>query len=334
MKVGVVIPAFNGAKYVADCLGSLQAQTHTCWEAYVMDDGSKDGTYDAVKAFAERDGRVRVWRQENRGLVATMNTLLDRLDGSIDRVAFLDIDDFIHPQMFETLLSAAERTGADVAECSMVRVPEDATPGGVFSGGLPEGIRERMIDDMSIYWTRRTSPDGWINKQNKIYLRDAIGDVRFQPTLSYEDDFFFACEINARIRRKVKLDAAFYAYRETPGSATGSVPMRKYVGATLERIRLSLDVFLAAGRVPPEFEAEYRADLARDAYRMCIRKNLRKNRDAAQRRELFLEAGRTLAAFERDRGFAPVGLNAIQRLVYRACLRGRYRLASLLSPLA
>ena len=332
MKVGVVIPAYNGERYVADCLGSLQAQTHADWEAYVMDDGSRDGTLAAVRAFAEADPRIRVWHQENAGLVATMNALLDRLDASVELVSFLDIDDFVHPQAFETLAAALERTGADVAECSIVHVPTDATPSGTFARPV-EVAGERVIDDMSVYWLRRTSPDGWINKQNKLYRRAAIGDLRFQPTLSYEDDFFFACEVNARIRRKVKIDAELYAYRATPGSATASLPFRKYVLATLERIRLSCVVFLDAGRVPKEFEAGYRADLAKDAYRMCIRKNLRKNGDAAERRELFALAGEAFARLEREHGFSPVGLNPVQRLVYLACRRGRYLAARLLVAL-
>ena len=332
MKIAVVIPAFNGERYVADCIGSLQVQTHRDWEAYVMDDGSKDGTFAAVQSFAAADRRIRVWRQENRGLVATMNALMDKIDGSADFLAFLDIDDFIHPRMFEILLGAAERTKADVAECSIVHVPHEARPGDVFSG-LPADIPERLIDDMSIYWVRRTSPGGWINKQNKIYRRASLGDLRFRPTLSYEDDLFFACEVNARIRRKVKLSVDLYAYRSNPSSATGVVPMRKYVGATLERIRLSCEVFLKGGLVPEKFLREFRADLAKDAYRMCIRKNLKKNRDSALRRELFMEAGKAFAVLERDWGFSPVGLNPVQRLIYRACLRGSYRVAALLVAL-
>ena len=332
MKIGVVIPAYNGERYVADCLGSLRAQTHEDWEAYVMDDGSRDGTLAAVRAFAESDPRIRVWHQENRGLVATMNSLLDRLGDAVRLVAFLDIDDFIHPQMFETLAAALERTGADVAECSIVHVPADASPGAVFASPAAV-LRERVIDDMSVYWLRRTSPDGWINKQNKLYRREAIGGLRFQPTLSYEDDYFFACEVNARIRRKVKVDAGLYAYRANPNSSTASIPFREYVRSTLERIRLSFAVFLDAGRVPLAFEAEYRADLAKDAYRMCIRKNLKKNKNAAERRDLFMLAGAAFARLESEHGFRPCGLNPVQRLVYRACRRGRYGLARLLVAL-
>lgn len=332
MRIGVVIPAYNGEKYVADCLGSLMAQTHADWQAYVMDDGSRDGTLAAVEAFAAKDARIRVWHQENRGLVATMNTLLDRLDESVELVSFLDIDDFIHPEAFATLAGALVRADADVAECSIVHVPMQARPAEVFSRPVKDAAC-RIMDDMSVYWLKRTSPDGWINKQNKLYRRDAIRSIRFQPTLSYEDDYFFACEVNAGIRRKVKLEVALYAYRASPNSATASIPFREYVRATLERIRLSCVVFLEAGRVPRALEAEYRADLAKDAYRMCVRKNLKKNADASERRELFMAAGKALDCLEREHGFSPVGLNPVQKLVYAACRRGCYHIARLLVAL-
>lgn len=332
MKIGVVIPAYNGEKYAAECLRSLQAQTHADWEAYVMDDGSHDGTLAALRAFAAADPRIRVWTRENRGLVATMNELLDKLDGSIELVSFLDIDDFIHPETFAILEEALLRTESDVAECTIAYVPEDARPDTVFAHPIGKAD-ERIIDDMSVYWVRRTSPAGWINKQNKLYRRAAIGKLRFQPTLSYEDDFFFACEVNAQIRRKVKVDAVLYAYRASPHSTTASIPFRKYVGATLERIRLSCAVFLNAGRVPARFVREFRADLAKDAYRMCLRKNLKKNRDAASRRELFAEAGAAFAALERDYGFTAEGLNPIQRMIYGCCRKGHYGLARVLAAL-
>lgn len=328
MRIGVIIPAYNCERYVADCLRSLQAQTYADWQAYVMDDGSKDGTLAAVEAFSAADPRIRVWHQENHGLVATMNTLLDRLDDSIELVSFLDSDDFIHPETYARLTEALVRNKADVVECRIAHVPEDAHPETTFSR-LGQ-VSETCMNDLSVYWVRRTSPDGWINKQNKLYRRTAIGALRFQPTLSYEDDFFFACEVNAQIRRKVRLDVAFYAYRASPNSTTAEIPFRKYVGATLERIRLSCAVFLNAGRVPAAVEGEYRADLSKDAYRMCLRKNLKKNPDPKLRRELFFEAGAHFAMLERDYSFVPTGLNLLQRMIWRACRKDCYALARIL----
>ena len=328
MKIGVVIPAYDAERYVADCLDSLLAQTHGDFVAYVMDDGSRDGTRAAIQAYCARDARIRLWHQENRGLVRTMNALLDRLDDDIEAVAFLDIDDFLHPDAFAVLQDALARSGADVAECRLARVPESAHPCTWFRARVaPAGYEEV---DLSRYWLRRTAPDGWINKQNKLYRRAAIGDLRFRTTLSYEDDYFFACELNARIRRKVRLPATLYAYRDNPRSATSRISFRKYVGATLERVRLTCEVFLKPGRVPAAVEAAYRAELARDAYRMCLRKNLRKNRDPAERRELFRLAGATLARLERDAGLRPAGLGPVASLVWRAARRDGYAVARFL----
>ena len=328
MKIGVIVPAYNAERYVADCLDSILAQTHQDFEVYAMDDGSADGTGDAICAYAARDPRIRVWRQENRGLVATMNTLLDRLDPSVEAVSFVDIDDFIHPEMFARLAAALERSDSDVAECRIVHVPRDAHPESAFAAPVAAG--ERTVGDMSVYWLRRTSPDGWINKQNKLYRRKTLDGIRFQPTLSYEDDYFFACEVNAAIRRKAILDAELYAYRDNPSSATSQIPFAKYVQATAERIRLCCEIFLKQGRVPSAFERGYREDLSKDAYRMVIRKNLKKNGSVDSRRVLFRFAGERLAALERDYCFVPVGLNPVQRLIWSCCRRGRYALARLL----
>jgi len=329
MKIAVIIPAYNAERYVSDCLESLQAQTHKDWVAYVMDDGSRDGTAAAIEVFAARDPRIRLWRQENRGLVPTMNTLMDKV-GDEEALAFLDIDDFIHPQMFELLVSALERNRSDVAECRIRHVAENAHPD-VF--GTLTDVPERTLDDLSVYWLKRTAPSGWINKQNKLYRRSAIAGIRFQSTLSYEDDYFFACEVNAVLRRKTLVDAELYAYRENPHSATSSIPFARYVQATCERIRLTDEVFIKSGRVPVALLAEYRKDLAKDAYRMCIRKNLKKNRDPRQRRELFDYAGHFFRRLAQERGFSVAGLNPIQRLIFRSCVRRSYVLARLLVAL-
>lgn len=328
VKIGVVIPAYDAERYVADCLDSLLAQTQGNFVAYVMDDGSRDGTRAAIESYARRDPRIRLWHQENRGLVRTLNALLDRLDDDIEAVAFLDIDDFIHPEMFAVLEDALVRSGADVAECRVVRVAATDHPDVWAARPSPSSDYEEV--DPSCYWLKRTSPSGWINKQNKLYRRAAIGNLRFRTTLSYEDDNFFASELNAQIRRKVRLAAELYAYRRNPSSATSVVPFRKYVGATLERIRLSCEVFLNAGRVPPAVRAEYVDDLSKDAYRMCLRKNLKKNADASERRALFLSAGAALARLAREEDFSPTGLNLVQSLVWTASRRGWYALARLL----
>ena len=147
--------------------------------------------------------------------------------------------------------------------------------------------------------------------------------------LEHEGDFFFGYEVNAAISKKVIIDARLYAYRWNPHSATSRVNYRKYVHSALERVRLSSEVFLKAGRIPERMVTDFRQELAKDAYRMCIRKNLKKNRDAKSRRELFAEASEFFCKMERDHGFEPVGLNLVQRFLYVCCRHRLYFLSRL-----
>lgn len=91
-RVSVIITAYNGAAFLAThSLPSVLAQSYGDFELIVVDDGSTDATSSVVRAFAERDARVRYVRTENRGLAAAMNRGLAESRGEI--VAFLEQDD-------------------------------------------------------------------------------------------------------------------------------------------------------------------------------------------------------------------------------------------------
>ena len=324
MKLAILIPVYNAERYLSDCLASVCAAGEAFLRApspsgaprafgvFCRDDGSTDGSLAFLRAFAAKtDLEFHVAAQPNAGVSATRNRLMDELPGDYDAFVFMDADDYVKPEMYARLADAMERTDADVAECE-------------WDG------EERVIDDLSIYCLKRTSPGRWINVWNKIYRRAAVGAIRFRPGLAFEEDFFFNSEVNAAITRKVLVPGFYYTYRDNPMSATTALDSRKYFDSTSRRVRLSLDVFLKAGCVPKALEPAWRAELSKDAYRMCIRKNLKKNRDAALRREIFCEAGAFLSRLEEDDGFRPSGLNPVQSLIWRATTGRHYLLARLL----
>lgn len=87
--VSVIIPTFNRRAMVAEAVASVQAQTMGAWECLVVDDGSTDGTAEAIEAVA--DERVHLLRQENRGVAAARNRGIATSRAPL--VAFLDSDD-------------------------------------------------------------------------------------------------------------------------------------------------------------------------------------------------------------------------------------------------
>jgi len=307
MKIAVLVPVHNAEKYLRECLDSVLADPASP-EVFCLDDGSTDGSLRLLREYAAANPRVRVSSQPNAGVSAARNRLMDSLPAEFEAFAFVDADDYVKPGIYAALAEALERTGAAVAECE-------------WDGS------ETVIDDMSVFVLRETAPGAWINVINKLYRRDAVAGVRFREGLAFEEDFLFNYEINARISRKVLVPGHYYTYRDNPSSATQALDHRRYFDSVTRRIRLCHELFLQPGRIPEGKEAAYRAELAKDAYRMAIRKNLKKNRDSAQRRELFFAAGDFFAALERDFGFTPHGLNPVQKLIYTACLGHNYLFA-------
>ena len=122
MKVSIIIPCYNSAKYLAACMDSVLAQTMPDFEAILIDDGSKDDTLAIAKAIAEKDSRVRVLAQANSGVSAARNLGLDHCCG--EWVTFVDSDDLIVPDMLETMLSAAQ-DGVDMVVCAHKTFSED-----------------------------------------------------------------------------------------------------------------------------------------------------------------------------------------------------------------
>ncbi|MCL4283611.1 MAG: glycosyltransferase family 2 protein [Fimbriimonadaceae bacterium] len=110
-KVGVVIPAYNSERFLADAIRSLQSQTFRDWKAVVVDDGSQDKSAAVAENLASDDRRIRVVRQDNRGVCAARNRGFEELAGSCEYVSFLDADDLWLPNALDTFLGASWEEG-------------------------------------------------------------------------------------------------------------------------------------------------------------------------------------------------------------------------------
>lgn len=114
-KISVIIPVYNVAAYLPQCLDSLLMQTYQNWEAICVDDGSTDESGRILDDYAARDPRFRVVHQSNAGAAAARNTGLQSLDG--DYVSFIDSDDWLEPTMYETLASMFTSVEIDITAC-------------------------------------------------------------------------------------------------------------------------------------------------------------------------------------------------------------------------
>ena len=119
-RVSVVVPMFNVATYLQDCLDSLAQQSLRDIEVVMVDDGSTDETADIAAAMAKRDERFRLVQQPNGGLGNARNNGAAAATGEF--LAFLDSDDIVPRHAYETLLGALDKSGSDFASGNVRRM--------------------------------------------------------------------------------------------------------------------------------------------------------------------------------------------------------------------
>src|SRR3989304_8511405 len=119
MNVSVIIPAHNAANTLTETLESLCAQTFKNWEVIVVDNGSNDGTQAIAATFAEKDHRIRVVSEPQKGVCIARNAGIRM--SRFDWLLFLDADDWLLPQHLERMTSV---------------LAADPNLGGVYCGWL------------------------------------------------------------------------------------------------------------------------------------------------------------------------------------------------------
>ncbi len=113
IKVSVIIPIYNAHEFLTSALESIVAQDLREIEIICVDDGSTDRSLDIIKAFKDRDQRIRIITENNAGPAAARNKGLSRARGKY--IFFLDADDFYEPNLISTLYTLAERAELDIA---------------------------------------------------------------------------------------------------------------------------------------------------------------------------------------------------------------------------
>ena len=121
--VSVVIPVYNIAPHLRQCLDSVMNQTLRELEIICVDDGSTDDSPKILAQYAAQDSRVRVIAQKNAGPGAARNTGMAKATGKY--LVFLDSDDWIEPSMLEKMVRSADETGAEIVICKSVEFDTD-----------------------------------------------------------------------------------------------------------------------------------------------------------------------------------------------------------------
>ena len=199
--VSILIPVYNSEKYLPKCLGSVMSQTYSDLQIVLIDDGSKDSSWELCQEFVAKDKRVEAWHQENKGVAETRDNLLKKAKG--DYVLFVDSDDWIEADMVEYLVSLATELDAEMVMCD--RVINDAKP----SDKKPEikilpqeeAIRDFIHHDYFVgaLW-------------NKLFKISVVEGLSFHKDIWYGEDALFTWDVLQRVKNVVASDKQLYHF--------------------------------------------------------------------------------------------------------------------------
>ena len=190
--LSVIIPVYNVAPYLRDCLDSVLAQIFSDWEAVCVDDGSADSSGAIIDEYAARDSRFRIYHQKNSGVSAARNKALDEARG--EYVLIIDADDKIVPDVPIAAIKLMKEFSLDF--CSLARqypwAKTDKNIGAthkMFWGQIQVGGNVFHESEDVIQILRKVG----MSSSGVVYRRDFLqqNNLRYPIGVQWNEDFVF-----------------------------------------------------------------------------------------------------------------------------------------------
>ncbi len=222
-KVSIIVPVYNAAAHLAECVHSLQQQTFPGLEILLVDDGSTDESLSLCRSLAAGDERIRVLHHENRGPSATRNRGLAEATG--DYILFSDADDRMEPDAVESLLATAREQQAQLVIGAYAR----------FRDGEDKDFSQHRIyqepvtfiggsRELGLLFTEARTSLAAVSVWAKLYDAAIIRreGITFPEDVSYEEDCCFNLQYYRHVERAAALSRIVYHYRQVSTSLSKS----------------------------------------------------------------------------------------------------------------
>lgn len=122
--VSIIMPAYNSEKYIYEAIESALYQTYRNWELIIVDDCSKDKTFEIIKKVSDKNSKIKIFRNKNnRGVTFSRNFALSQSKG--EYIAFLDSDDLWLEKKLEKQLELMEKNKCFFAISSYMQIDEN-----------------------------------------------------------------------------------------------------------------------------------------------------------------------------------------------------------------
>jgi len=215
-KVSVIVPIYNGEKYLDRCLESLVNQSYKNTEFIFVNDGSTDSTISILKKY-ENDNRVIIIDKKNTGVSDSRNQAIFKATG--DYVCFCDADDFYKTDYIEQMLKTIKKYDVDVVRCNYNVISTDGKT--LEQGDVREGLynKKRIESDLIPLFLNGTIP---CFSYLLMIKKDKLS-FKFPVDIAMMEDVVFYLEMLTNISTIYLLDSKLYTIMYNLEGATNNV---------------------------------------------------------------------------------------------------------------
>lgn len=220
LTISVIIPVFNGEKWLSRCFQSLKEQTiYDNLEVIFIDDGSNDSSGEIIDEFALNNSNVIVKHKLNSGVSSARNIGLDLAKAEI--ISFIDVDDFLDNNFFERLYNEFDND-IDIVCCGFAAEYKNNTVKRTACKDIVIA-RDKIIDAFLL--EKELDP----NITDKLFRKSIIGDLRFDSNYAIAEDrwFLFQCLDNVN-KIKIIAEAKYHYVMNDESACRQSFSKKKF----------------------------------------------------------------------------------------------------------
>ena len=212
-KISIIIPVYNAAPYLGECLESVLNQSYRNLEIILINDGSSDSSDLIARQYAEQDSRVHfISHSERKGQGARRNEGIMYAHGTY--VGFCDADDMADSDMFERLLHAILKNDTDMSVCRLRTTREKQKDNQTVSTWVIDGQTS-----VEYFLTRN-----WFGafSCNKLFKKNILQMTGKYPEGMFYEDIVFIPQVCMNAEKCAVIDDTMYYYRQHKSSVVGS----------------------------------------------------------------------------------------------------------------
>ena len=250
IKLSVIIPVYNTAKWLGECLDSVLSQETFDLEVICVDDGSTDESPEILREYSEKDSRIKIITQENQGLSAARNAGLKAAQG--EYIWLLDSDDTINPDSLESIRQEIEKYGKPEVICfpdahSFVDSDYQGARKGRKKRESPKSRLTGINTGAKTMQILLEEKRRWVVVWIYIIRRDFAekNRLRFKESLRVHEDMPFVLQMLREAVSVICIPAAIVNHRIREGSNMDLLSKK----VLLADVRMHFDSFMEAYRI-------------------------------------------------------------------------------------